>query len=325
MKELTGLYDQLLCPEDDFLDGLKEDAFKAGLGIKTGITLTSRDAEGGFHDFPLYVPKYAVTGICARTGGGKTTLMTNLAVRMSMSDAFGLFVTLEEPAFSITAKMLAAYSSWKNPNHSLEGLTNSEALKVIAQKATHKDLEGFRKAVLSRCRTVDANGLADREDIESATVLYNPQYITDLINYRDSRSSRKLDYVLIDFGQLLESSVDNSNSYQRMKGVMMALKNLAGSGVAVVAGFQMKREVIGFNIWDWEPEQIRDGSDAEQACSMLIAVGRDTDKDYQGDERDVIRLMKNRNGAKRVGGRMIIDFARNAVPSMTSQPTGDEL
>ena len=322
IQKLKGLYDQLLCSESEFLEGLKEDAAKAGQGVKTGIELTSCHADGSLHDFPLYIPKYAVTGVCARTGGGKTTFMTNLAVRLAMAGSTGLFVTLEEAAFSITAKMLAAYSAAQNTNYSMAGLNNLEALKVIAQQQT-ADISGFKKDVLRRIRTVDGNGYANRQDIASATVLFNPQAIYDLINYRNSKSSKPMDHLIIDFGQLLESEYRDDSSYARMKSVMMSLKNIAGSGIAVVAGFQMKREVAGESIWDWQPEMIRDGSDAEQACSMLIAIGRDNE--YDGPEGDVIRLMKNRNGPKRVGGRMVIDFARNHIPSKTIRPTGDEL
>ena len=82
----------------------------------------------------------------------------------------------------------------------------------------------------------------------------------------------------------------------------------------------MKRETAAKWIFDWEPEDIRDGSDLEQACSMIIAVGRDQ-KQKDIDQRDVIRLLKNRNGRKRVGGMLTIDFEHNYIPTLTEQPT----
>ena len=136
---------------------------------------------------------------------------------------------------------------------------------------------------------------------------------------------KPLDYVIIDFGQLMEvSGADNNSSYQRIKAVMQALKNLAGTGIAVIIGGQMKREVAAKWIFDWDPEDIRDGSDLEQACSMIVAVGRDT-KQKDIDQRDVIRILKNRNGRKRVGGMTTIDFEHNYIPTLTEQPTEKSL
>ena len=317
---LEGLYDSLLCRDNEFLDSLREDAQNAGKGIDTGYRLTSMHGDGSLRDFRLFIPKYAITIICARTGGGKTTTMTNLAVRLPLAGAVGMYVTLEEPAFSITAKMLASYSRTVNASHSMQAINNHEALKAIAGDLDCRDMDGFRKDVLKKCRPIDANKTVDTSKIETATVLYQPQYITDLIQYRDKKTGRPLDFVIIDFGQLLECSNGETNSYIRMKSVMMALKNLAGSGIAVIIGAQMKRESAPLWIWDWEPEMIRDGSDMEQAASMIIAVGRDT-KEKDLVNRDVIRLLKNRNGPKRVGGCFNIDFAHNYIPLTSAQPS----
>lgn len=320
MRMRTGLYDSFLCNDEDFLESLKDDAINAGKGIATGYELTSIDGSGIKHDFKLFIPKFAITIICARTGGGKTTFMTNLAVRLPLAGAIGMYVTLEEPAFSITAKMLAAYSRTVNQNYSMQATNSWEALKTIAQKTECREMEDFKKKILRKCRPIDANKMVDNKKIETPTVLYQPQYITDLINYRNQKSGRKLDFVIIDFGQLLECSSGESNSYLRMKSVMMALKNLAGSGIAVIIGGQMKRECFGMWIWDWEPELIRDGSDMEQAATMIVAVGRDA-KEKDLTDRDVLRLLKNRNGPKRVGGCFNIDFAHNYIPLHSSQPS----
>ena len=321
----ANLYDELLIDDDAFLDSLKADAHKAGQGIKTDIQLHSVDSNGNHSPFNLYIPKYAITAVVARTGGGKTTLLTNLASRMTVNGASGLYVTLEETAFAITAKMLAAYSRYKHREASMSAISTKDAIKAIAQKIQCKDMEGFKTDVLRKCRPIDANKLFDKEHLDSATLLYQPQYISDIISYVNASLDKNLDFVLIDFGQLLETTTaDNSNSYQRMKAVMMALKNLAGTGIAVVIGGQMKREVASEWIFDWQPEAIRDGSDLEQACSMIIAIGRDQ-KQKDIDQRDVIRLLKNRNGRKRVGGMTTIDFEHNYIPTLTEQPTEKSL
>ena len=319
-KAAAELYEELLVDDDAFLESLKADAEKAGQGIKTDIRLHSVDNDGNHSPFDLYIPKYAITAVVARTGGGKTTMMTNLATRMTMAGATGLYVTLEEPAFAITSKMLAAHSTYKNQKYTGQAITTAEAIKTIAGKDNHQDVNSFKSDVLRRCRPIDANKLFDKEHIASATLLYQPQYIADILDYVKG-DGKPLDFVIIDFGQLMEvAGAENSNSYQRIKAVMMALKNLAGTGIAVIIGGQMKRETAAKWIFDWEPEDIRDGSDLEQACSMIIAVGRDT-KQKDIDQRDVIRLLKNRNGRKRAGGMLTIDFEHNYIPTLTEQPT----
>jgi len=114
---------------------------------------------------------------------------------------------------------------------------------------------------------------------------------------------------------------DNTNSYQRMKAVMQACKNLAGGlGIAVVIGAQLQRSVASVDIWDWEPEHIRDGSDMEQAASLILAVGQD--KDYPDQEcNTVIRYLKNRNGPKRVAGMFNVKYEYCFIPQKGSVPS----
>jgi len=313
------LYENLLTDDAVYLESLKEGARRAGEGLKTDIQLWSVDNDGNHSTFPLYLPKYAVSAVTARTGGGKTTLLSNMAVRFATNGKTGLYVTLEEADFAINAKMLAAYSSYTNRQYSANRLTTGDAFKVISGEKQHEDMAGYREKVMSRCRVIDANKQFDKDNIASPTLLYQVQYIADLLEFVKSDGTQ-LDFVIIDFGQLLEGSEPTESSYQRMKSVMQGLKNLAGTGIAVCIGAQLKREVASEWLFDIQPESIRDGSDVEQACSMILCVGRDT-KQKDIDQRDVIRLLKNRNGRKRVGGMLTIDFEHNYIPTLTEQPT----
>lgn len=325
ISSIKNLYSELLCDDDVFMESLKDDAHKAGQGIKTDIRLWSVGKGDELDPFNLYIPKYAITAVVARTGGGKTSLMTNLAVRLTKTGASGIFVTLEEPAFHITAKMFASYSAYIGPRSG--AVTTGEALKAVAGKSNPPILADFKREVLRLCRPIDANKMIDKDNVESAMLLYQPQYVADIISYVNASLpiDKPLDFVIIDFGQLMESkNADNSKSNLRIKAIMQALKQLSGTGIAVIIGGQMLREVHGVWVFDWEPEQIRDGSDFEQACSMIIAVGRDT-KQKDIEQRDVVRLLKNRYGRKRVGGMMDIDFEYNFIPTLTAKPTEKSL
>ncbi len=323
-KNLEALYAQLLENDSKHLGRMREDAKRAGRGIKTGIMLHSKTAKGETKDFELFIPKYAVTMLVARTGGGKTTKMANLSRQMVQHGSQGMFITLEEPGFAIRAKIMASFSRDIHPNHSMEAMTTWEATKIIAGSETSDDEGRFNKEIMRHLRIVDANTSVDMRHIETPTVMYQPQFIAGLIQYRNTMSERPLDFVIIDFGQLMESvDVDNSSSYMRMKAVMQALKNLAGGlGIAVIVGAQMKREVWNIPIWDWEPEMIRDGSDMEQAASLIIAIGQD--KNYCDAEwNEVIRFLKYRFGPKRVAGMFNIDFERCFIPNQGRVPVND--
>ena len=319
--KMKALYDQLLEHDNAHLARMREDAQRAGQGIKTGITLHSRAADGSTSEMDLWVPKYAITMFCARTGGGKTTWAANLAVRMVQNGAQGMFITLEEPGYAIRSKLMACYSRIKSPNASMAALTSWEALKVIAGKEQYADEVQFNKEVMRNIRIVDANTAVDLEHVESPTLMYQPQFIADLIKYRNAKADKPLDFVMIDFGQLMESAeADNSSSYMRMKSVMQALKNLSGAlGIAVIVGAQLQRSCAAISIWDWEPEMIRDGSDMEQAASLVIAIGQD--KEYPDAEWNMAtRLLKNRNGPKRVAGMFNIEFDKCYIPNRGRVP-----
>ncbi len=321
---LQALYDNLLEHETPYLESLKAGALRSREGISTGLILKSRTAQNDVTDLELCIPKHAITMVCARTGGGKTTFMADLTKRMVLGGATGFFVTLEEPDHAITAKLLASYTMTKHKNHSLEALTVGGAMDVIAGVKTCPDFDDFKKHIIRKVRVIDANKAVDFDRVETPSIMYQPQYIADLIKFRNAKSEKPLDFVVIDFCQLMETSeADNSSSYLRLKAVMQAMKNLCGHlGIAVVMGAQLQRSCFSIPVWNWEPEMIRDGSDIEQAASLVIAIGND--KDYHDKKRNTaIRFMKNRCGPQRVAGMFDIDFAHCHVPSNGAEPTND--
>jgi len=323
---LPQLYAHLLEHDNAHLEGMAVDAERAGQGIKTGITLHSKSPDGQFTPFDLWIPKYAISLICARTGGGKSTWMINLANRMAMGGSTGMFITLEEPGFAIRGKMMASYSRMMNENYSMEAMTSWDAIKMIRDRKT-KDTPitaEFDKRIMRQVRIVDANKTVDSSKYIAPTILYDPQFIGDLINHRNSIADKPLDWVIIDFGQLMQSQDgDNNNSAQRVRSVMQACKNIAGQlGIAVIIGAQLRREVSLQSIWEWEPEQIRDGSDMEQAATLILAAG--DDKTYPDlNCQNVLRVLKNRNGPKRVSAMFPIEYEKCYITNKGRQPVDD--
>lgn len=314
IARLKALYDDLLCHENDYLGRLRDGALKAREGLDTGIILHAKHADDQTAEIEVRIPKYAITVIGARTGGGKTATMVNLSTRLAMAGKTGMYVTLEEPAFAINARMMSCHSARSRSQYSSEWMNYVDCLSVLSGNREYAGLGAYRKDVLRHCRVIDANGEVG-ENIEKPSVLYYPQHIAELIEYRNLRSESPLDFVMIDFGQLLESIEGYENSNQRIRAVMQALKNLAGTGLSIIIGAQMKRECYGLKIWDWEPELLRDGSDMEQAANLIIFVGKDKDSG-----RMALRYGKNRNGPQRVAGLFDIDFAHSNIPNKGSDP-----
>lgn len=315
MEANQALYDHFLAHDNVIKERAGKAAQRAGEGVNTSIILNHVNAAGDAHDWNLRIPKYAITLVVARTGGGKTTWLLNLMTRMALAGENGFCITLEEPLFALRAKMMACYSRINHPNDSLNAIGVKGAIKALSKGEETDEILAFDKEVMRRCRIVDANEAIAQTDMISPTVMYDPEFIWGLIQYRNQNSNKRLDYVVIDFGQLLEThGADNSNSYQRMKSVMQCCKNLAHSlGIAVIAGAQMNRSVFNIPIWDWEPEQIRDGSDMEQAADMIIASGIDKeqpDPNYQ----QAARFLKNRNGPTTVSGLFNIEFDHCYIP-----------
>lgn len=319
MEQITELYDSFLESNADLEERHKVAAQKAGRGIKTGIHLFNVKADNTKHLWELRIPKEAITLVCALTGGGKTSLLTNLAVRMSMEGAAGIYLTLEEPGYQIRAKMLACFSKTQNLNFSSEQTTVWQATQAIAGKRDCKDMKEFNQKIISRCRIVDANTNFGK-NITDPTIIYDPQYLADLIAYLKHKTKRELDYVIIDFTQLMVSSqVDNSNVYIKMKAIVQALKNIAGEGLSVIGGAQMHRSCAKEKIWAWNCESIRDGSDLEQGAALILAQGMDWD--YPDSEyQTVIRVMKNRYGPKRCGAHFGIDYEHGYIPLEGLEP-----
>lgn len=318
------LYEQFLEPDKQHLERMKQDAIHAGQGINTGFKMFSKSATGEQKDFELWIPKYAVTMLCARTGGGKSTWLSNMAWRMSLNGSIGLFITLEEPGFAIRAKMLAGFTKHLQPEFSALWSSTFRATQGIAGKVEIKEMDEFNKIIMNKLRIIDANQSVNLDKICTPNIMYDPQDIADLIDYRNHHSDKRLDYVMIDFGQLMENYVsNNSQAYLKMKAVMQACKNLASAHkLAVIIGAQLKREVAFMPIWEWEPEHIRDGSDMEQAASLILATGKD--KDYPDPTHQMaLRVLKNRYGPTNVAGMFNIDFEHCYIPQQGKVPEDD--
>ncbi len=319
-KAKQALYDHLLAHDSEVKARDAEAARKAGRGIKTGIILHNRKVDGTLSPYELYIPKYVPTLIVARTGHGKTTWLTNLAVRMSMNGANGLYITLEDPSFTIRSKMAACYSGILHPNHSADRQNYAEMVGMLKREENNVIIDKFDKEVMRKCRVIDANATINTKNTLNPSVMYDPQFVADLIAHRNATAPNPLDYFIVDFGQLMETEYRTDNSYQRMKAVMQSVKNTVGGfGMAGILGAQLRRETKNTSIWDIQPEDIRDGSDMEQAAKLLLASG--FDGDYSDREAGyVLRVVKNSYGPKNVAGMFPIDFANNYIPLDGREP-----
>lgn len=107
-----------------------------------------------------------------------------------------------------------------------------------------------------------------------------------------------LDYIIIDYMQLLESSVKGSR-YEQITDISISLKKLAKElGIVVIALAQLSRDIE--KRADRRPQQsdLRDSGQLEQDASIIIGLYRDAYYNKQTDDAELleVNVLKNRDG-----------------------------
>lgn len=112
------------------------------------------------------------------------------------------------------------------------------------------------------------------------------------------KEKSNLDYIIIDYMQLLESSVKGSR-YEQITDISISLKKLAKElGIVVIALAQLSRDIE--KRADRRPQQsdLRDSGQLEQDASIIIGLYRDAYYNKQTDDAELleVNVLKNRDG-----------------------------
>lgn len=264
----------------------------------------------------------ALTLIGARTSGGKTLTLANIAARivLTRTDAHVLFLTLEEAHESVFYRILSAYLAQAGhiseavdikaieraidtDGHSLGAPDSSDGREAWdAITAGIKTLEG-------RLLIADLIALPEAEKAGRAAAL-----IAAFVDRYGAENA----IICLDYIQLLRPDKPGSGDYRDFKKVMDVIKGLTRKKIAIFAGAQFNREAAkGTKDGAVDPEtefrnayaeQLREAGDLEQGAEIVLYCRADKDGRFMN-----YRVLKNRRGQREITMSMPVDFARGAL------------
>lgn len=278
---------------------------KAGAGISLNLHMfnSNTQAEGRSQE----VKFNGLTLIAARTGGGKTTLLTNFAARALEvnENAKVLFISLEEAEDSIHKRMIAAQAKclsmqdinsliWSNGN-----IGDAHKWQIINETA-----DELSKRELKIVDLIDVPDIKRAEKCRQIIEAARAEWGSDAI-------------IFIDYIQKLKGEGAAGQGYKEFKDIVEQIQPLISSGVTIFAAAQMNREGArnsindkGKEFWEAIPEQIREAGDLEQAAEKLLFCVIDKTKPEHFAN---IRLLKNRRGSSDLSVAIPLDYDKGGL------------
>lgn len=294
----------------ELLHSLKADR---GRGLDIGWTFF--DGNGG--EIPLICQ--ALTLIGARTSGGKTLTLANIAARVILTrpDAHVLFLSLEEARESVFYRVLSTYlaQSGRVPGHigiaAIERAIDTDGASLGAPH--DRDGRDIWDAI-----TAGVAELSDRLLIADLIALPEAEkagQAAALIGAFVDRCGAENAVICLDYIQLLRPDTPGSGDYRDFKRVMDVIKRLTRKKIAIFAGAQFNREAAkgtkdaandpATEFFNTYVEQLREAGDLEQGAEIVLYCRADKDGEYMN-----YRVLKNRRGQRETTMSMPVDFAR---------------
>ena len=267
--------------QKNLADSLK--GFSTGLGLwkpaAYDAEARSNVAENGSVFVDLLLP-VGVTLIASRTGGGKTSMLTELAARALLADRPVVFFTGEETAGQLAGKIAVKLQHLTDKTD-----THCDTFATECQ-TTAPDLAAFKNLYI-------VNSVEDESGLQIVTVA---KQICDA--WKDIKEP----LILIDYAQLLQppEGGNYSATYEKMKAVAGQLKALGAQGISTVLGAQLNRDWSKDKgepddaFWAVMAEQIREAADLEQAAALIVLAWIEAD-----GKKMRLRILKDRNGKQR--------------------------
>lgn len=292
---------------------LREIRENRGRGLDIGWTTYNARGEG----MPLKLQ--GLTLLAARTSGGKTLSLSNIAARVMKRDpeAHILFISLEEAEESAYYRVLSSFMAQ----------ADGAASPTKREIETALEMGGERWAQYSQERrdkwasiTAAMNYLAEHlliADLMTVSDLDNVEKAAGLISaFYDQYKEHAV--ICLDYIQILKPPKQGAGDYRDFKQVMYVLRKLIARKVNIIAAAQLNRDpargaandpVKEFK--DAYCEQLREAADIEQAAEVILYCkidNRDEETPYMN-----YRVLKNRRGVRNVTMSMQIDFSREAL------------
>lgn len=302
-REAVKLLDEI--PPAD-ITIMHDKAAKRGEGVDIGFTMYNRRGESA----PLLFSGMVL--FAARTNGGKTLTLANVAARVldTRPNSHVLFLSLEESSDDIYGRILAAYTGGR-----IDTLRKIGDAVRGGEEESHKSEESRKtwEALFPACsdRIKDHLKIIDLLDVPTLSRIdMLCKYVqAQFIKYgRDA-------VVCIDYVQKIKPTdrINSSGGYQDMKEVMTKLQPITASGHLVFAGVQMNRTAVtggsdsggkkngksrhdrdAAEFYGVYAEQAREAADIEQGADIMLYCKIDNEEQPAAVN---YRILKNRHGA----------------------------
>lgn len=271
--EIHDLAARLLRSNAVLVGEYEEDARKSAQSLKTGFktVLTGFYNKGDSVD--VEIPRGAISFFVGKSGGGKTTGMLNYAWRLIKQGKKGAFISAEEPAADLFAKMMALCSraEFNNPALWDDFYTCKKTLGRGFE--TWRHAEHFKNIFGDQLRFLDANKYLG-DNILDPSHLLNPIFVNEFLKEAAKiGEENEFDFVMVDYAQLLNTG-DNFDSFAiMMKHVANGFRAIVGQHpkTALIVGAQLNRQVAFLDFEEWVKEHIAEGSNLEKAANLIIA------------------------------------------------------
>lgn len=233
--------------------------------ISFGISALDRVTGGGIQPQDLVL-------FMAPTGGGKSSLAYNFALKTARQNIRTVIVSLEVDALSIYQNTLSIVSQM--PMHLIRGKKNEDQLKTQEQARKRLRSEGFTKI----------KAIAIHPDQPDITIEKVKSYI----------KHNRPELLIIDYMQLVGSDGFHKSRFEALTHIMRTIQQISVAYCPVFLLVQYNREGIH-----------ADGTSAIEKSATIRIEGtslEDPDtwepKDDQLYERYHLRVTKNRNGMR---------------------------
>lgn len=246
-------------------------------GISTGLSRLDMKLNGGFKGGKLYV-------IGARTGVGKSALMSFMATHAIKNGKRVLYVSLEMDDVENISRMVASISGT-----SLGLINNREMLSdgdIVAITDAYALLPGDNFRFSTRARTPEA--------VRRAAL--------------KMRAQPGLDMIVVDYLQIMQPDGRTSSRVEALGQITGALKLLAMElNVPVLTAAQINRASVN-NGGAPRLSDLRESGSIEQDADVVILLHRPGGQEQESKKRLELAVAKNRQGSTGVSS-LIFDGA----------------
>lgn len=217
--------------------------------------------------------------VAGRPGMGKTAFILSKALNIAKSGGKGIFFSLEMSERQIINRIMSQMSRVR--------------LDLLKDRNTYSQLPDEAYGYLN----IASAKLSELDDkLSFITGNFTVNKILEICKVEKEKNG--LDYIIIDYMQLLGSSVKGSR-YEQITDISISLKKLAKElGIVVIALAQLSRDVE--KRADRRPQQsdLRDSGQIEQDASIIIGLYRDAYYNEATEDPELleVNVLKNRDG-----------------------------